>query len=350
MTGHGGNIYDFPDPGGIIDFSSNVNPFGPPEHALSAARDALSAISRYPDARQAEVGEVFAGWLGVERDCLVFGNGASELIYAAVAALRPKRLIVAHPTFSEYESCARLLGIETVGVPSLCRENFAFDMDGLKKTASRGDMVVACQPNNPTGVQWAGGDLESMAELCESLGGYLLCDECFINLARPRPASCIGMIGRKGVVVLRALTKDFAAPGLRVGFAASRPDTARAIRAHIQPWPLNCVGEAFAVACAKRPEPYLGDSARKISLEREKLAAELSDLGYAPNPGCANFLLVRSGRMSAPEVSGALAMRGILIRDCSNFQALGRQYFRVAVRRGPDNAALLAGLASIGNR
>ncbi|MDR0654229.1 MAG: aminotransferase class I/II-fold pyridoxal phosphate-dependent enzyme [Synergistaceae bacterium] len=346
MNGHGGNADDFAIPG-LIDFSSNINPFGPPDYALSAARAALARINRYPDAKQTGIRRSFSAWLGVDAEKLVFGNGASDLIPAIFAALAPSRVIVTYPTFSEYELRARSIGLPVLGVPSDPLRGFGFDIDGIEKILSRGDLLVICQPNNPTGVAWKTEEISRVAEACRVVGGYLLADECFINLSHPRLPSCIPMTERRNTVVLRAITKDFSAPGLRVGFAISHPDIARGIRENLQTWPLNCVGESFAVACAGNPEPFLGASALEIAALREKLFMDLSDLGFVPNAGHANFLLVRSGRESAEQVFERALKRLVLIRKCENFPTLDGRYFRVAVKLGRDNASLLSSLASI---
>jgi threonine-phosphate decarboxylase len=317
---------------------------------MAAARDALSRADRYPDARQTAVRGAFSRWLGVPPGGLVFGNGASDLIRAVISALRPPRVVTTLPTFSEYGDCARALGVPVEGVPSDATGYFAFDMAGIEKIFSRGDLLVICQPNNPTGVPWSAGEIRELAGLCASRGGFLLSDECFINLAHPPLPSCLGMIGAGNVVVLRALTKDFAAPGLRVGFASAREDVAAKIREHVQPWPLNCAGEAFAIACAECPEPYLSDSSKRVSWSRAVLSRELAGLGYAPNPAAANFILARSDGMSADEIHSRLLAMSILIRRCANFPALNDKYFRVAVKSTRHNAALLEGLASIASR
>ena len=341
---HGGNIHDFPSRE-LLDFSSNINPAGPPEYAMTAAADALRHVGRYPDARHSAIREAFSRWLGVPRGGLVFGNGASELIRAVITALKPARILVTPPTFSEYESCAMSLGIPAVGVPSFAANVFAFDVEGIRKFFSRGDLLVICQPNNPTGVAWTEDELRELAGLCSASGGYMMADECFINLAHPSLPSCIGMTDEGRVIVLRALTKDFAAPGLRVGFIAAREDVANSVREQIQPWPLNCVGEAFAIACAENPEPYLRNSAIEISALRDVLSSGVTALGFSPNPSSANFILVRSDEVNASDLYDLLLARSILIRRCANFPTLDDSYFRVAVRSEEDNAALLSGLS-----
>ena len=350
MTGiHGGNIYDFPS-GELLDFSSSINPAGPPEFALAAAADALRHVKRYPDASQSAVREAFSLWLGVPPGKLVFGNGASELIRAVIAALKPTRVLVSLPTFSEYESCALSCGIPIKGVPSHTSNNFAFDVEEIGNIFSKGDLLVICQPNNPTGVAWSEDELRALGRLCSTSDGYMLADECFINLAHPSLPSCMGIVGEGRVIVLRALTKDFAAPGLRVGFITAEADIARAVREQIQPWPLNCIGEAFAIACAKNPEPYLKDSAIKITALRDALSSGIAALGFFPNPASANFILVRSAEANVSDLHDLLLKRSILIRKCANFPPLNDNYFRVAVRSAEDNTVLLSGLASIASR
>jgi threonine-phosphate decarboxylase len=346
VNGHGGNADDFGIPG-LIDFSSSINPFGPPDYALSAARESFGSINRYPDARQAGIRRSFSAWLGVGAERLVFGNGASDLIPAIFAALAPSRVIVTQPTFSEYGFRARAAGLPVLGVPSPPARRFGFDIDGIEKILSRGDLLVICQPNNPTGAAWRAEEISRAAEACRAVGGYLLADECFINLSHPRLPSCIPLTERQNAVVLRAITKDFAAPGLRVGFSISHPDVAGRIRENLQTWPLNCVGESFAVACADNPEPFLENSALGIAALREKLFMNLSDLGFVPNSGRANFLLVRSDMESGVRIFERALKHSVLIRKCDNFPTLDDRYFRVAVKLGPDNAYLLRALASI---
>ena len=345
---HGGNVYDFPGRE-LLDFSSNINPAGPPDFAMDAAASALRQVNRYPDSRQSAVREAFSQWLGAPSEGLVFGNGASELIRAVIAALKPGRIITTLPTFSEYGSCAASFGIPARGVPSDAARDFAFDVGGIRKIFSRGDLLVICQPNNPTGVAWREDELRELAALCSATGGHMLADECFIKLAHPPPPSCLDMTAGGHVIVLRALTKDFAAPGLRVGFIAAAEGVARAVRGQMQPWPLNCVAEAFAIACAKNPEPYLRDSATEIAVLREALSSGLEALGFSPNPSSANFLLVRSGARSAGELCALMLERSVLIRNCANFAQLDDSWFRVAVRSARNNAALLSGLADIEN-
>lgn len=347
MKPHGGNIYDFASPESLIDFSSNINPYGPPDDAVNAAKEAIASIRKYPDTGQTEIRKAFSDWLGAPSEGLVFGNGASELIAAVCSALRPKRILIVAPTFAEYAECAERLGIPVVVFPMHSENAFAFPVDEIKRSFAPGDLVIACQPNNPTGRAWEKGELTELAETARERGGWMMVDECFINLTCPQAFSCIGMLDFGNIVVLRAVTKDFSAPGLRVGFIAATPQFSAAVRSQIQPWPLNCVGEAFAVACARSPQPFLRDSAHRISIERERLATGLERLGFNPFPSVVNYILVQSKQSSVETLYRELLEKSLLIRRCGNFRQLGDAYFRVAVRCEADNEKLLSTLAML---
>lgn len=350
MSLHGGNIYDYAphgESGGILDFSSNINPYGPPACALAAAKEALASINKYPDTKQTLIREAFAEWLCLPAESLVFGNGASELIFASLRALAPRRLLVVSPTFSEYEACAERLGIGLVRFETHERDCFAFPLGQIEEAFSPGDLIVACQPNNPTGRPWSADELCTLARLSEERGGWLMTDECFINLTEPPSASCLASALGGRVLVLRAVTKDFSAPGLRIGFIAASPDIAARVRGELQPWPLNCVGEAFAIACARNAEPFLTESRGKIAVQRAFLTEKLRGMGFGPFPSATNYILVKSRSIRGGELQSRLLEHGVLIRRCQNFPSLDDSFFRIAVRDKSDNEKLIFILAGI---
>jgi threonine-phosphate decarboxylase len=344
---HGGNIYDFDSPGEIIDFSSNINQYGPPPFALNAARTALSSICKYPDTNQTAVRSAFSGWLGVAPDELVFGNGASDLISGVIKALGPRRVVTVAPTFADYAECARQQGVDVLEIRTFSQEGFAFPVGDKEDIFCEEDLFIACQPNNPTGRAWTGGELLSLLDVLRAKGGWLMVDECFVNLTSPSVFTCIPFVKEGGVIVLRAITKDFSAPGLRVGFAVTDAVTARRVRGALQSWPLNCVGEAFAIACASNPEPFLSDSVKKMAVERARLICGLKTLDYAPYDSVVNFILATSPGMPVSELYERLHSKRILIRRCANFSGLDDSYFRIAVRDTADNDAFLCALAQI---
>lgn len=343
---HGGLIYHLGvDPSLVLDFSSNVNPYGPPEGAIQAAQRALLNAKFYPDPSHTMLKEAFSGWIGVDPRMVCFGNGASELIGAIIMAEKPKRLLAFTPTFGEYQAWAKRLAVPFEGIPL---RGHAFDppIEDLRRSIRPGDMFVICQPNNPTGRAYSGKEIRAITSACEDGRALLLVDECFINLTSPPAESII----RDGTVpenslILRAFTKDFSAPGLRVGAAVASPERIVRIRQCLQPWPINCAGEAFARWCSLNPEPFLSDSRNNLASERQILSDSLEGLGFEVLPSQSNFLLCVAPLDSA--ILGArLRPHRILIRTCGSFQ-LGNRYVRLAVKDRASNLAFIKALKEV---
>ena len=345
MREHGGRIFDLPHPEGVLDFSSNINPYGPPPHALRAAARALKRVSVYPDPDQRALKGAFSRWTGLPEEMLVFGNGASELIGATLAGLRPRQVVLPVPTFGEYGAWAERLGIPVLPVPLEESRNFAPSHDALRSALGPRDLLVLCQPNNPTGRAWTREEVTSLLEACAAGGARMLLDECFLHLTWPAAFSPASLPWPAPLTVLRAFTKDFSAPGLRLGALAAPPETARAVREHLQPWPVNTPGEAFAAACAARPEPFLTRSRQLLAAERRTLTRGLEALGFRVLPGAANFLLCR-----APLPGGTLAERlrprDILVRRCGSF-GLEDSWIRLGVKDRASNRRLLLALEKV---
>lgn len=345
MTQHGGRIHDHHAPDKILDYSANINPYGPPKEALKAASRALFEGSRhYPDPDQRLLRTGLSEWLGFPDDHFAAGNGAGDLILRTLLALKPQRVLSVHPTFSEYADHARLLDIPYVSLPLETDKGFAYPVEALVAAIAPGDLVIVCQPNNPTGRPWERVELEALLDACRSGGATLMVDECFINLSWPEIPSLAANPWPGNFIALRAFTKDFSAPGLRVGYLIASPGTASKVRETGQPWSLNVPGEAFAIWCCREGKRFLTQTRERLARQREKLTAGLADLGFNVSPGAANFLLARSP-LPGKVLQEGLLPRGILVRRCDNFPGLDDNFIRVAVRTGSENDRLLAALA-----
>lgn len=347
MTQHGGRIHDHAEPGRMLDFSANINPYGPPREALKAASRALFENSRhYPDPDQKLLRTSLSEWLGFPSDHFAAGNGASDLILRTLLTLRPGRVVSVHPTFSEYAGHAALLGIPYESLPLREEEGFSYPAEALASTVTSGDLVIVCQPNNPTGRPWELGELQRLHAVCMGRGATLMVDECFINLTWPEASSLAACPWPENFIALRAFTKDFSAPGLRVGYLIAAPDLAARVRETGQPWSLNVPGEAFAVWCCREGERFLARTRGRLGRQREKLITGMTGLGFKVYPGSANFLLVRSPG-TGERLQESLLPRHILIRRCANFPGLDDRFIRVAVRTASENGRLLSALADI---
>ena len=345
---HGGEIYKLKRlgmKGEVIDFSVNLNPLGPPKELMRLLRERLGEISRYPENRSESLRSKLARWLGVPEDCLIVSNGSTQLIYAVCRALRPRRVLILQPTFSEYERAAIRCGACISEIPLKADDGFKPRVEELIDRLRKVDMAFICNPNNPTGSLFERDLLLDLVRRFPEV--VFVLDEAFIDFA-DRPSSLLGEAkGLMNLIVLRSPSKILAVPGLRLGYAVSSPPLIGKLEDEIEVWSVNTLAQ---LAGGMLPElgEFIEQSVKLVRREREFLRAELSKInGMFPFPSQANFLLVRLKEISSRAVQMRLLERGFLIRECSNFKGLGEQFFRVSVRRREENEKLISALREV---
>ncbi|MBS5451214.1 MAG: aminotransferase class I/II-fold pyridoxal phosphate-dependent enzyme [Coriobacteriia bacterium] len=345
LPAHGGDVVTYRERFGRepLDFSANSNPLGMSPAARIAAADALHEADRYPDPLCRELRAALATRTGVSVDHVICGNGAADLIWRLVLALRPCRALVCAPTFSEYESALRATsgGSCLVVRHELSRaEGFALTGRLLDDITPDTDVVFLCVPNNPTGLVPPRALLEAALARCEECGALLVVDECFNGfLPDPDAASMRGLVeAHPHLLVLGAFTKLYGMAGLRLGWAlCSDEPLLSAMRAAGQAWPVSNVAQAAGVA-ALSDDAFIAKTRVLVAEERPRLAEGLRAAGCTVYPGQANYLFFEA---PVPDLCDRLASRGILIRDCANYPGLRPGDCRVAVRTPIENDALL---------
>lgn len=324
----------------LLDFSVNLNPLGPPK-LKSIMSAAYKDISNYPDNRYLYFKKAAADYLNVSPDNIVPGNGSSELIrlFAETVIEPGDKVIIPAPTFGEYEFQCRLSGAEIEHVDSseisnICTENCK--------------AIYLCNPNNPTGKLLNRKKVLQLAEKCLSSEVFLFVDEAFIELADPRESIVDFAASNDFVVVLRSLTKTFAVPGLRIGFAVASPDLSgilNNIRLH---WNMNSIAAAVGEQLLKNNQEYINRSLELLKKERDWLTSKLNAVrGFKTYQSDTNFILidVREFGLSSADLAGRMLRHGIIIRDCASFNL--ENHIRVAVRRRNENKRLIAAFTSV---
>ena len=362
---HGGDVWNLREshgrgPDEILDFSSNINPLGVPPTVRRLLADQPDLALRYPDPDYRDLRQGLGQWLGLPADQVAVGNGASELIREVLLVLKPRRVMVPVPGFAEYSRAAAHLGIEVMGHRLEADRGFALDAQRFQADldAHHPEVVFWCNPNNPTGQQLDGSSLGAMAQACRAAGAWLVVDETFIELSRlGEGASAVPLVSSSQgdrLVVLRAFTKVFALPGLRLGYLATSPGFAARVRASLVPWSVNGFAAQLGHLCHEETA-YLAETRRWMAHEPDwfydQLMALAQDSGsplesfWRPD---VNFLLgrLRPGNTAA-NLRQVLLDQGILIRDCGNFAGLSAQYFRVAVKSRHANQRLVEALSKL---
>ena len=343
---HGGDVYSArqkmkQEP---LDFSANINPMGMPPGAVRAATDALHQCTQYPDPLCRELRAALAAYEGIPAEQIVCGNGAADLIFRIVAATHPQRALLLEPTFAEYEQALRSMDCSIAYFPLQESEGFVLPEAFLQQLTPEINLLFLCNPNNPTGRTVSPALLQEIWKRCEEAGILLVVDECFNEfLEHPEQNTLKGVL-KTGAnsVILKAFTKSFAMPGLRLGYGlCGNGDLAERIFSCGQPWGVSIPAQAAGVA-ALQEQGYLERMRRLIQTERRWLSENLARLGLCVFPSEANYILFRT-ETEIP-LRERMEQRGVLIRACGNYRGLDNRYYRIAVRGHGENERLIAAL------
>lgn len=339
---HGGDIYTYQ---GALDFSVNINPLGPAEEVVAAAKAAVDEMERYPDPECRALRAALSRKLQVPEDFLIFGNGAAELMFTLTLAKRPKKAVIAAPAFAEYERALHAADCKVQYYYRREETGFALEEDFIDMLRSDVDMVFLCSPDNPVGNAIDSGMLKRILRRCEEKNILLVLDECFIDFMEgAKEATLLEETKRTGkLLILRAFTKIHALPGLRLGFGVCKDKELLArMESVTQPWNISVPAQAAGLAALK--DEGRGERTQKfVAKERKWLKEQLEGLGLTCFPSQVNYLLLKSGRNLFDE----LLKKNILIRDCQNYEGLEKGFYRVAVRGRKENSSLIEALMEI---
>ena len=341
---HGGDLAGYQEIYGKapLDFSANVSPLGMPAGAYRAAVEAMRTADCYPDPQCRALRAALSRYHDVPEERIVCGAGAADLIFRLAEILRPKTALMPVPTFSEYANALEAVGCR-IRRHYLSRERgFRLSGDFPQEIGPGLDLVVLCEPNNPTGVKTDRELLSRILRRCRETGAWLLVDECFLPfLEEAESLSLIRELGEGGLIVLRAFTKFYGMAGLRLGYCLTDEEgLAQGLLTGGRPWPVS--GPAQAAGAAALEDAEYGERLRTLIREqREVLTEGLTGLGFEVIAPEADFVLFYTGDDA---LGRKLEGRGILLRDCRDFPGLGSGWYRAAVRTAPENARLLAAL------
>ncbi|MBB4911454.1 histidinol-phosphate aminotransferase [Actinophytocola algeriensis] len=315
---------------GLQDFAVNVRGTAPPAWLRERLVHAVDRLGTYPSAaddRRAR--EAVGERHGRDPGEVLVLNGAAEG-FALLPALRPRLAALLHPSFTEPE-----VSLRDADVPV----HHVFDM----AVPDDADLVVVGNPNNPTSELRPAAEIARMARP----GRVLVVDEAFMD-AVPGERESLASADLPGLVVLRSLTKTWALPGLRAGYALGAPDLLRRLGRHRPHWPVGTLALEAVTACA---EPHAvaeaERAARELAAHREWLTAELNRLPgvHVLLPAAAPYLLLRV--RDGERVRAGLRDRGIAVRRGDTFPGLTADHLRVAVREPARCAGLLTALAEL---
>jgi L-threonine-O-3-phosphate decarboxylase len=330
------------DPKDALDFSASLNPLGAPPGIWRAI--AKADIAGYPDRRCTVLVEELSRHLGVPGDCILPGNGSSELIHLlAQTYLRPGDAVCLFtPTFGEYEGACEAAGGKTVRIEACESDGFLWRDEEVTAAIRRAQPKLAflCNPNNPTGVLVSKAFVQRVAKAMPK-DSLLVLDEAYMAFAEKAWKS-LPLTGAEKVAVMRSMTKDYGLAGVRLGHLVASPQVIERLRPHQPSWSVSSVAQA-AGEYALSQGRHVEGARREVRRAKAYLGRELRQIGLRVQPSSANFLLVQAGDASA--IRARLLERGMIVRDCTSFGLPA--YIRIGIRKSADCRRLVAGLKEV---
>ena len=331
IEGHGDDAYKYKAI--KINFSSNVynhvDHSGLHQHLFQQ----MESIRTYPEPEPYSLEKVLAKRFHLSSEEVCVTNGATEAIYLIAQTFRNQISAILMPTFSEYADACRLHGHKVVPIYN------------LNRLPDRGRLIWLCNPNNPTGILINDRLLERIIKECDRNGVRIFLDECFLDFTgKEDELSYVKNILRyRGLFVLKAFTKMYAIPGIRLGYGiTSDKELIDKMYDAGQPWNVSVMAQNAGIA-ALDEDKFAADTVSLISKEREFICTNFHRMNIKYWESDANYIFF----MHKKGLKEELLNRGILIRDCCNYKNLTDGYYRIAIKSHKDNVKLIDALADI---
>ena len=297
-----------PQAGKFIKLNTNENPYPASPKVVQAIQAALDrGLNKYPDPVATSFRTRAAEILDVEPDWILCGNGSDDILTIVTRAFvgEGELLRLPYPSYVLYHTLADIQGARSEAVHFAddwsLPDAFAAERDGLK-------LAFLPNPNSPSGTVVGA---ERIAELAERLPCPLLVDEAYVDFADQH---CIDLVKQnRNIMVSRSLSKSYALAGLRFGFLVAQPDVIAQLMKVKDSY--NCDALAIAGATAAiDDQPWLCDTGAKIIATRQRMTAELEQLGFSAVPSQANFVWCTHAAQPVQPIYEALKSHRILVR------------------------------------
>ncbi len=320
------------------DFSVNVNPFGPPEIVHKIMKENIDLIRFYPEEESKYLKKLYANKWGLEPENIIFGNGASELIFLYINTLSPKKIIIPIPSFSEYYIASTLRKRE-IFMPMYRekKEIFLPPIEKILRAITPDTLIIIGNPNNPTGTLYREEEILTLLEYAKKKDAYLFIDEAFIDFVDNTSSSHRLILLYPNLFLLRSFTKIFTIPGIRLGMGIGNKEILKRLELSRDPWSVNIFSQYIGRYLIEEEE-FIKKTKKLLSIEREFIYKNFSLYDQLKiYKTYANFYLLKFLKVSTLEVMNFLLKNNIYVRDVSNFIGLSDRFIRVAIKTRREN-------------
>ena len=338
----------------ITSYSGNINPLGISSRVTEELARNIDLISEYPDRQYTSLRKKISEYTDASIEHITVGSAVTGLLSLLIEIIAPEQALLIQPAYSEYEREVELNG-GSVAYHRL-EEDADFELDVKKLKAdlnSTIDLLIICNPNNPTSTTIERSKLAKIMEHCQQNDIFVLIDETYVEFAEQRDdITGVPLVSDySNLAILRGVSKFFSAPGLRFGYTiSSNQEILRAINSKRKPWDVNTL-TAYAGELMLTDKEYINRSIKLISEERQKIYQTLSswDKVKVFRPG-ANFVLFKilDDQLSSNEITEKLIVdHQILIRNAVTFEYLNDKFLRFCFLSPEENSKLLKVLKEV---
>jgi histidinol-phosphate aminotransferase len=314
----------------LIDFSVNLNPYGPPDFVFDAIQEAIEAIGVYPDTECNALRAQIARKFSCDENEVLVGAGVSELVQLVALTFVKSRVLIPQHTYGEYETAAQMMGahIKRIAMPKL-----QIDPESIVDEMNTDDVLFLCNPNNPTGQYLGEPEIELIFEEAERVDALVVLDEAYVDfVTNAFPAHNFSF---QNVIILRSLTKSFAIPGVRIGYALASEAVVKEMEKVKVPWSVSaCAQHVGAAVLGTAGDAFLAGTRKRIERSKGKIE-QVMDVQTD-----ANYYVLDVG--NAREMKKELITHGIQVRDCTSFGL--PPHIRFSVRTDDENEILIRAL------
>lgn len=341
---HGGDIYgfDMEKQNKILDYSSNINPLGVSSNLKQNIMENFHLLEKYPDVNYLELRKNIGKFNSVDLGEIIVGNGAVEVLFLYIKALSPKSAMIISPTFAEYERALKNIDCKISYHELYEKDDFRLDRERVLKELGDEELVVLCNPNNPTGKFIPLDEIEKLNKELEERGKKLFIDECFIEFIEGWEELSASLLKSKNIFILRAFTKFFGIPGLRLGYGITFDEKIQKKIDEIrEPWSINSFAELGGKTLLWDRE-YIEKTYLWINEEKKWFYNELgknSNLKVYKTE--TNFILLKLLNTTSEDFRKKMLEGDILVRDASNFKFLDNSFVRLAVKNRENNIKII---------
>ncbi|WP_317368445.1 histidinol-phosphate transaminase [uncultured Tyzzerella sp.] len=327
----------------IIDFSGNINPLGISNKIENTIKNNINVITTYPDKDYISLKNSISTYCNCNKNNIIVGNGSTEIISLFIKNLSPKNAIIVSPSYSEYERELKNNNCNIHFFDLKEEDDFLLNVDKLISCINDNiDLIVLCNPNNPTGTAINNNQIKLILNKCK----FLMIDETYAEFSSDIENICATSLVNDydNLFVIRGTSKFFGVPGIRLGYGICKnKNILDKINKYKDPWSVNSIANLIGISMFDDKE-YIQNTKNLILNQKQFIFEELSKIKNLKfYKSSSNFILCKilNNKTTSSKLFEDLIKENILIRDAKSFPFLDDTFFRFCILSEKNNRLLI---------